>query len=368
MRRRAVQGSDAEVAAIDTVAALAAKVAAARASLGGSLHERTWQRCAEATDVVPERTVRVMQFNMLAEGLSARACDTPPFEAEKESTSGGFTAVPDAVCDWSVRRYLLLEKILAVDADVVALEECDHFHDFFLPLLSLHGYKGVFVEKALSPCLQFGYYSDGVAVLYKEAVFEKKGHSQITKGCTHLCLSLEHRSTQVPFIVAATHLKAKATQENEELRLEQIDGLISHVDTVWAEMQAPSEDGDTPQAPVVVVLGDFNAAPTREHDVEPRVVRRVARLTQGDAFFAPLRSAYPLAPDADAAVLPYTTAKIRGSNVTAHTIDYIWVSEATARVTATLTVPPFSELEADVLLPSVRHPSDHFDIAAEVSF
>lgn len=39
------------------------------------------------------------------------------------------------------RKWRLLEEIMRVDPDVLALEEVDHFADFFEPLLACLGYK-----------------------------------------------------------------------------------------------------------------------------------------------------------------------------------------------------------------------------------
>ena len=52
------------------------------------------------------RTFRVMQFNVLAEGLSSGPTDTPPFpdKAVQRSDYGGFDAVqkPELVCGWEM--------------------------------------------------------------------------------------------------------------------------------------------------------------------------------------------------------------------------------------------------------------------------
>lgn len=109
--------------------------------------------------------LRVMQFNMLAEGLSANPAAIPPFaaglsgERAEPSSFGGFDAVPYAehVFDFAGwRRWRLLEEIFARDPDVLAVEEIDHFEDFFLPALTSAGYQGVFVPKADAPGCRFG--------------------------------------------------------------------------------------------------------------------------------------------------------------------------------------------------------------------
>lgn len=112
-----------------------------------SLYTREWQKIKGTP--CPNR-IRVMQFNMLAEGLSAHPAKTPHFDTAPEGESvtpsdcGGFDTGPDAstVFDFEgFRRWRLLEEIIRVDPDVLALEECDRYHDFFQPALSSLGYQ-----------------------------------------------------------------------------------------------------------------------------------------------------------------------------------------------------------------------------------
>jgi hypothetical protein len=144
-------------------------------------------------------TFRVMQFNLLAEGLSAHPNNTPPFLQDtqgspiKPSSCGGFE------CDNSpsrelvfhfheYRKWRLLEEILRVDPDVLTLEEIDHYPDFFQPLLTSLGYKGLFQPKKDSPSTQFGYYSDGVAVFWKDSGEQGQcSRDNFTVYCDILC-------------------------------------------------------------------------------------------------------------------------------------------------------------------------------------
>lgn len=69
--------------------------------------------------------------------------------------------------NWEVRKLQLLAEIVRSNAEVITLQECDHFHDFFLPALQKMGYDGIFCPKANSACLYTGWYPDGVAVFWK---------------------------------------------------------------------------------------------------------------------------------------------------------------------------------------------------------
>ena len=67
-------------------------------------------------------TIRVLQFNVLARGLSS-----PP-------NNGGFLLSPVDCLDFEhYRKYRLLEEILRFEPDIVTLEELDHYDDFFKP-------------------------------------------------------------------------------------------------------------------------------------------------------------------------------------------------------------------------------------------
>ena len=70
----------------------------------------------------------VMQFNLLAEGLSSPPHAKPPFAVKEQQISayGGFDSVPnaDTVFNWSQRKLRLLQEILRYTPDLLAVEEC----------------------------------------------------------------------------------------------------------------------------------------------------------------------------------------------------------------------------------------------------
>ena len=98
----------------------------------------------------------VMQFNLLAEGLSSGPDATPPFAAARRSEYGGFDSVarPELALAWETRKLRLLEEILRYAPDVLTVQECDHFEDLLLPALRLAGYDGVFAAKRSAPGLE----------------------------------------------------------------------------------------------------------------------------------------------------------------------------------------------------------------------
>lgn len=114
------------------------------------LYPRQWVYISQETISLKPK-FRVMQFNILAEGLSAHPENTPPFLEDvdgspiKPSDCGGFDhdqSTGELVFNFhQYRKWRVLEEILRVDPDVLALEEIDHFADFFEPVLSTLGYK-----------------------------------------------------------------------------------------------------------------------------------------------------------------------------------------------------------------------------------
>jgi hypothetical protein len=110
------------------------------------LYTRQWSTITSSQSLYK---IRVMQFNMLAEGLSAHPSTVPPFSSspggEEISLSecGGFDTTHDATTTFNFdgyRKWRLLEEIERCGPDVLAMEECDHFHDFFEPALMSLGY------------------------------------------------------------------------------------------------------------------------------------------------------------------------------------------------------------------------------------
>jgi len=341
-----------------------------------------------------------LQFNLLAEGLSSGGPAVAPFKPTKGGEFGGFTAVPSPeVClDFQVRKWLLLDEMLTSDADIVTFQECDHFADFFKPAMALFGYAGHFVAKGDSPCLQFGYYSDGVGIFYKESVWSEAsapesaaaaaavttaaaaaaaagtaGPTPSTAGPTtgffhdadgkpegnvYMTLPLVRNGTGEKVLVATTHLKAKISAENEARRARQAAQLLDAIKI--EQVRFPDS---------VVLLGaDFN---TDSYDV-------VEKGTAVEAMCVPMvarsgmQSAYPLQHSAEDQNGTYTTWKKRGKYEAKHTIDYIWHSDSADASTVVECIETLDAVADDEMdearLPGFRYPSDHLSIKAKFAF
>ena len=139
--------------------------------------------------------------------------------------------------------------------------------------------KGIFQPKANSPCTAFGYYSDGVALFWKHDTFEAlppipavpekavseaaaaaegdeaegaadnaaavldsptslrshpAHHCTCTRGSApsvHVVVPLRHLESGHIITFAATHLKAKASEEFETVRENQVGALLAAVES-----------------------------------------------------------------------------------------------------------------------------------------
>ena len=303
-----------------------------------------------------------------------------------------FIRCPVEALKWTYRAPSILQEILRSGADIICMEEVDHFHDFLHPQLEQKGFKGLFVEKKNSPCLEFTPNNgpDGCALFYrssmlkllkkKDLVLNREDGTKSNQVAMMVQLQLSPmpgnnlaesskdsegaskddvnspskekssekaqlkepvatsksaaRSTKT-VCVAITHLKAK--REGSELRLAQGKHLLS-------EIQAFAEDNP------VIVCGDFNASPD-----EP-----VCELFQGSDSPPKLSSSY-ITPHYGNKEPPFTSWKFRTAGESKYTIDYIWFNSDTLKVDSIWTVPTEEEIGKDGL-PCAKYPSDHVSL------
>jgi len=351
---------------ISTQAGVRAKILSVRAELN-AVNDATPYPRASTTRSSPTAgfggngRFTVKQFNILAEGLSSGPDAPTPFARTRESGYGGFTAVPhrDVCMDFALRKWLVVDELLADAADVITLQECDHWLDFFLPVMELFGYTGVFKAKGDSPCLQFGFYSDGCGILYKTAVWSAASAAVAgnftaadgsEEGQVYLVQSLEHTATGEKLTVGTTHLKAKCTAANEGRRAHAIKQLLRVLDTE-----------STTHGSSTLLAADFNADAYTVTEKKETVEASCVPAVVGTGMFD---SAYPL-PTSERDM--YTTWKKRGEHEAKHAIDYIWHSKATLATIATLDHVAEEVMEPS-RLPGFRFPSDHLSLFAQLEF
>lgn len=263
-----------------------------------------------------------------------------------------------AVLEWDYRKKLIIQEILRSGADILCLEEVDHFEDFFQPTLAQHGFEGFFLPKPDSPCLIFDDNNgpDGCAMLYRSEKFQLRRKKEVVLkniegGDSHQVALLAEFQIKQPgggktcsVVVAMAHLKAKT--EGRELRSAQGRHLIE-------ETTAFSASGQP-----VVIAGDFNA--TTEEDV-------YKHFSDNDSHpCLKLESSYKTALCSKKEPV-FTTWKFRAKGEAKHTIDYIWYTKNTLNVDGVLEIPEESTLGKDAL-PCPVYPSDHVALCTSFSF
>lgn len=309
-------------------------------------------------------TIKVLQFNTLAEGLSAGPHVPRPFEMHTGNDRnnlddalnyGGFTEIPfpEKILDFSKRRWRLLQIMIGSQGnahyDIIAIEELDRFRGFFLPILRMFGYEGIFAPKSRSPGVRMGWYSDGCALFFKSDVFELETKHRLeykigSQGC--IIAKLKHKVSEKNICVGVTHLKASKNETNELIRYRQVEELKQYIRDVTAE-----NDEDIP----VLIMGDFNADPPGFCAGDKSSIALMLNDTHGEKAF---QSVYAVNPPAESF---YTTWKSRGITTTKRIIDYIFY-RGNISMLGKLSVP--YELE-ETKLPGLRYPSDHIAIGAE---
>lgn len=251
---------------------------------------------------------------------------------------------------WPTRQERILANILLYAADIVCLEEVDHFHDYFSPKLKEHGYRGIFLAKPDSPCLRVpGYNSpDGCSVFVKEDRLEileqqeivLKNEQDLASNQVAIIVILNDLQTKRRLLAAVTHLKAK--EGNERIRLVQGKELLLRIKQIQSEMESCAKPLPS------LVCGDFNATP--EEPVCQEMVQNC------------FKSAHVSAAKLEA---PFTTWKYRPKGQVCHTIDYVWhSSEFTARNFLQL---PSKNAIGETALPTADFPSDHLSLVFDFS-
>jgi len=301
----------------------------------------------------------VQQFNMLADGLSAAYRATP--------TAKSFLEVDLACLQWTYRGLRLIEEMTRFDADVLALEECDQMQ-FVRQYLERLGYDGLFQEKSSSPTRhvrremaaergitedELPMAKDGVALFFKRDVLCVADESDVqhidmsdnAEKVTALAVALRRVDNDHEALFVVTHLKSTKSEKGEQHRKRQIALLLG-------ELVA------NPRGLPIVVCCDLNANPVRnKNGYEPMCYEHMTR----ELGF---ESAYKLSTGAEP---EFTTYKLREHGEDKHCIDYIFLKgsdEGRFQVQRVLQIPDIAQGR----IPSWNYPSDHFSIAAELSW
>lgn len=283
--------------------------------------------------------IRIMQWNILAQALG--------------EGSDGFIRCPLEALRWQERKYLILEEILTYRPDILCLQEVDHYYDTLGPIMAGLGYQGSFLAKPWSPCLDVERNNgpDGCALFFRSSRFALRSTAHLRLSAMMLptnqvaiAQSLVCRATGRGLCVAVTHLKARSGWER--LRSAQGADLLHSLQSMVTQPESTLP---------LLVCGDFNAEPGED------VYRRFSSSPLG------LDSAYKLLSRDGRTEPSYTTWKIRPSGESCSTLDYIWYSRDSLRVSGLLDIPTEEQIGPD-RLPSYHYPSDHLSLLCDVSF
>ena len=304
---------------------------------GVRLLERAWEAAAAGPAPPPEAgsgTLRVLQFNTLADGLAQQ---------------GGFVRCPAAALAWEARRPLLEAELARGDADLLGLQEVNHCDDWLRGFLEKRGYAVSFLPKGRSPCLKLGFPADGIALAFKADRFELRELEQRPYegfGQGSALATLREKESGRALVFGTTHLKAKP--EGAAVRERQAGQLAERV-------AAAAEVAGAGCA--VVVTGDFNE-------------ERGAVTAALEAGAVPLRDACAGWAANGEGGKPFTTWKFRpradggeGATEKREWIDFILAAGA-LRVGRRLGLPSANTIGPGGL-PCPAYPSDHLAVAVE---
>lgn len=252
--------------------------------------------------------LRVLQWNVLADQLAEN-----------------FPRVDSSFLQWERRFTLIKAELTRANADLLCLQEVDHYSDFESFLLPL-GYSGVYRQKE-------GWHSDGTAIFLRNSKLSLENqHSAVFAGGkrqVYVSLLLRERQTNRQMVVIATHLKSGlAFESHREVEVQQI---LRHLEQY--------------SALPVVLAGDFNSLPNEA----------VYQLLRASAFSSAYWDVLGQEP-------AFTTLKYRHS-LEKFTIDYIWLRQF--RTCRYLSVPSESEISYNGL-PSAQYPSDHLALVCDL--
>jgi len=210
--------------------------------LPGFTMERQWRHAAPLQTAAAGPKIRVLQYNILAEALAEGSNgNVDEFESvarlrQPHSAGRHFYRTPLHDCykfradqeslAWVRRRPLILAEIRRHAPDIICLQEVDNFQDLKTEL-ALDGFSGLFGKNK-------GYKTrHGNAVFWRTLDFRFKEHKLVHLGENIMTALLVKMTSKdgTPLVVCSTHLKAGMSGQMEELRVRQVDKLLSYIKT-----------------------------------------------------------------------------------------------------------------------------------------
>ena len=325
----------------------------------------------------PTPSLRFASYNVLAQSLLAG------------NAQNYGTCAADAL-----RAELRLPRVLAaavaLDADVVGMQEVEDFEDVFVPTLAAHGYRGAYKQRTGAEK------TDGCALFWRHEALELEHLEAIEMRLARRRRHARGRGAATPQGQrrAVGRLPRAAQRAPRHRRLPP-----RAVEPVARPREAPADpEVHARAAPLaatagaaVVLLGDFNCTPRSElygflvdgalaaelsgedgwDGQQPTWTKKSKAkgggggerwIEEEHALRGRLRSAYVAARGAE----PPATSWHQGFR---GTVDYVLYEAAALRPTALLPTPGWATLESlGGALPTAAHPSDHVPVAADLAW
>eukprot|EP00747_Dinoflagellata_sp_TGD_P185825 gnl/TRDRNA2_/TRDRNA2_42570_c0_seq1.p1 gnl/TRDRNA2_/TRDRNA2_42570_c0~~gnl/TRDRNA2_/TRDRNA2_42570_c0_seq1.p1 ORF type:complete len:437 (-),score=64.75 gnl/TRDRNA2_/TRDRNA2_42570_c0_seq1:21-1331(-) len=323
------------------------------------------------------RPLRVLSFNLLADGLAegslegAPVAPAPPAPTCTSVAPSGVTYAvtseacadeapeprrpsfrcPHAVLAWERRWPTLRALLLEHEPDLVGLQELDLAQelchaDSIARELEAMGYSCRTARKKGRAC-------DGVGLLWRRSRLEAVSSDEVwrlSKGSVHVAIAQRLRldgEGGPELLAVATHFKAGLTDEAEKIRLQQAEGMVKHIRSA----RVPA-----------LVLADLNSScrPLLGEgalQLEPQVYPYLAK--------SGFRSVMKVVAGSEPSFTCW--GGWRGYDVSS-VFDYIMLFGKRLVPHQVLELPPCEEvLRFSERLPNSEYPSDHFAIVADVS-
>ena len=335
----------------------------------GKLLDRSWNY----KSVCNEEFI-VMQFNVLADGLAQ---------------TGNFEYCKPENLEWEPRWAMMMEEIDSVKPDLLCCQEVNFPGVLAQHLEHLGNYSYFNCPKANSPAVSTGAQPDGCVMLINNDRFEvldaqivyyKLGNGINSGG---IVVGVKDKKNGSGLVFSTTHLKAKASVENENIRCEQISQLLLRIkgmrQFVKGCLFAEADDNEVGKAsdigePKVILTGDFNSSPAGE--VYKTIFNDSGIVFESAYNSCVFKAERPCLEDYISSEVDFTTFKIRkDAGIKKETIDYIWVSRDSQSgisnkdldIQCTYSLPSMDQI-GELGLPSASYPSDHLSISAKIGY
>lgn len=298
---------------------------------------------------------------------------------------------PSWALSWEFRRKALHELIVSYNSDVVCMQEVETrtFHEFWVPVMTERGYKGIFFNKTRSKTMGEADSKkvDGCATFYKTKKFNliQKQNFEYNSVCMGsekykktkdlfnrfmnkdniaLITLLEHIESGEKITIANTHLHWDPAFN--DVKTLQVGILLEELQTILKKFHHTSSNEEVKNSSLII-CGDFNSvkdsavyqlfatgAVSKHSELDGRDYGKFT--DEGFRHNFKLKSAYD-----NIGELPFTNLSPTFTEV----IDYIWYSTSTFQVKGLLGKVDEEYASHCIGFPDAHFPSDHIPLVTK---